>query len=61
MPNVPEDMRHTVQVKLRIQPEVAEKLDAGCEKTGKGRSEWISELINAAARRLGIKLSPRVG
>lgn len=41
--NIPESQRHTVQLKLRVLPEVLEMLDAlrGTDT----RSEYIAELI----------------
>lgn len=50
---VPEDMRHTRKVQLRLAPEVVRALD---ELRGEqGRSSWVAELIVKAARRLGLR------
>lgn len=49
---VPEDMRHTEQVKLRLSPEAAAALRT---KPAGERSKWVSGLILKAVRKLGYR------
>ena len=60
MPDVPEFMRHTEQVKLRLKPEVVATLDKA--RGDQGRSDWVTHLIIGAARKLGVwpKTGPSV-
>lgn len=46
---VPEDKRHTVQVKLRLKPEVVRDIDK--RRGQESRSDWISRMI------LGLSLA----
>ena len=43
--NIPEAQRHTVAVKLRLKPEVAERLDEIVAAWGSTRSEAVARLI----------------
>lgn len=49
-PNIPEAQRSTVQVKLRLLPEIVGKLDLLCQGD-RGRSDVMAELIEAAVKR----------
>ncbi len=44
--NIPEAQRSTVQVKLRLPPEVAEKLDDHAEALGLTRSGAVAALLD---------------
>ena len=48
--NIPEAQRTTVQVKLRLPPEVAEELDELAAKWGMTRSGAVSELLEERRR-----------
>lgn len=56
MPDVPEDMRHTVKVQLRLSPDAAAALR---QKPAGERSAWVSGLILKAAKKLGIRRDKR--
>lgn len=46
--NIPEAQRHTVAVKLRLPPEVAEELDEIAERWGVTRSGAVARLLEKA-------------
>lgn len=43
--NIPENQRHTVQVKLRLPPNVAERLDELAEQWGLTRAGAVGRLV----------------
>ena len=45
--NIPEAQRHTVQVKLRTQPEVADKLTELAERWGESKGAVVERLLRA--------------
>jgi hypothetical protein len=47
-PNIPEAQRSTVQVKLRLPPEVADQLDMLAANWGVTRSGAVAGLVEAA-------------
>lgn len=56
-PNIPESQRTTVQVKLRLDVDVAEDLDALAERWGVNRSQAVARMLEgtleASRRQLG--------
>lgn len=46
--NIPNAQRHTVQILLRVPPDVAEDLDELAEKWGLTRSRTVARLIEQA-------------
>jgi predicted DNA-binding protein len=48
--NIPETQRHTVQVKLRLPPDVAEALDEVAERWGVTRSGAVARMIEKERR-----------
>lgn len=59
--NIPESQRHTVQVKLRLDPAVADILRALAEHTGENVSATVARLVTAEAARAKRRAKRRVG
>ena len=48
-PNIPEASRHSVQMKLRLPPDVAEDLDELAARLGVTRSGAVAHMLEACA------------